>query len=204
VCPTVYPSVHTFACKCSLQWVIGLVPGLWLLWYHQYWILTMTRLLSVIFLSCVMEILQFWENRTGPISQSQPFLVDIDFGVGYLRALYLDLGGGRPSSPTGSLLSHQAECWLGYPLPPLAGGTVSLPALRAGSPAPMPPEPSLLYWPWGPSSKCFSMWGSWPALLLSHPWGWLISTFVIASSTVLAGWNKRPSLLTAGRAKRWN
>ena len=35
---------HFFACKCSLQWVIGLVWGLWLLLHYQYWILIRTPL----------------------------------------------------------------------------------------------------------------------------------------------------------------
>jgi hypothetical protein len=30
---------YIFTCKCSLQWVIGLVWGLWLLWHHSYLIL---------------------------------------------------------------------------------------------------------------------------------------------------------------------
>jgi hypothetical protein len=34
---SLYPLI--FTCKCSLQWVIGLVGDLWLLWHHQYWIL---------------------------------------------------------------------------------------------------------------------------------------------------------------------
>jgi hypothetical protein len=35
---------HFFACRCSLQTIIGLVPGLWLLLLYQYWILTGTPL----------------------------------------------------------------------------------------------------------------------------------------------------------------
>ena len=35
-------SPHFCACKCSLQWLIGLVGGLWLLLLYQYWNLTGT------------------------------------------------------------------------------------------------------------------------------------------------------------------
>ena len=30
----------SFICKCSFQWVVGLVQGLWLLVHHQHWVLT--------------------------------------------------------------------------------------------------------------------------------------------------------------------
>ena len=38
---------HFFACKCSLQWVISLVQGLWLLLHYQYQILTRTPLFAL-------------------------------------------------------------------------------------------------------------------------------------------------------------
>ena len=47
----IYPFVQSsFPYKWSLQWVVGLVQGLWLLVHHQYWTLTETslRLLRVI------------------------------------------------------------------------------------------------------------------------------------------------------------
>lgn len=45
-CQTVYPLVHTpfLANVRSLQWIIGLVQGLWLLLRYQYWNLTGTPL----------------------------------------------------------------------------------------------------------------------------------------------------------------
>jgi hypothetical protein len=43
VCHSVSYSIslcpHIFTCKCSFQWVIGLVVDLWLVWHHQNWII---------------------------------------------------------------------------------------------------------------------------------------------------------------------
>ena len=56
---------NSFPCKCSLQWVIGLVWGLWLLLQHQYGILS-----DILLLLCIIEILQHWICRAGPFIHS--------------------------------------------------------------------------------------------------------------------------------------
>jgi hypothetical protein len=51
----------------------------------------------------------------------------------------------------------------------------------------MPPEPAPLFCPvkaWGHSPKCCSLQGARPALLLSHPWGWLTCAFTLWASSV--------------------
>jgi hypothetical protein len=83
--------LHIFTCKRSLQWVTGLVLGLWLLWHHHYWNLTGTPpgypVVAVSWRSCSAGSL-------GPAITHAP-TDDIDFVVDQLRALDRDLSGSR-------------------------------------------------------------------------------------------------------------
>lgn len=74
--------LHIFTCKCSLQWVIGLVLGLWLLSHHQYWTLAripprypVAALCPGGWISCSFG------SACPPLSQAQQFLHEINIGV---------------------------------------------------------------------------------------------------------------------------
>ena len=56
---------HIFTCKCSLQWVIALVQGLWILLHDQSWIFPGFAF-RILLLSYVVEVPSFWICRTGP------------------------------------------------------------------------------------------------------------------------------------------
>ena len=96
VCHSVSHSIslcpHIFTCKCSLQWVIGLVWGLWLLLHYQSWILTKSPLGYPAVALCHEDPaaldLQDWSLHT-----LQQFIDRVDVGVGQLKALNLGLGG---------------------------------------------------------------------------------------------------------------
>lgn len=81
----------------SLQWVIGLVWVLWLLWHHQYWIL----IRAVAWRSCNFRsagLALLWLTD------------DIDLGVSQLRALDLGQGGSRAAQGNSSpYLYHQGK-----------------------------------------------------------------------------------------------
>ena len=86
---------HIFICKCSLQWVMDLVQGLWLLLHHPYWVLT-GLLSDLLLLPCAMQILQPWIYGTS--SSQMRWYVEL----GQPKALDLGLGHswvGQPSSP---------------------------------------------------------------------------------------------------------
>jgi hypothetical protein len=81
---------HIFPCKCLLQWVTGLVRGLWLLLHYQYWI--PTSLLSDILLLWVMEILRLWRCRTSFFTQC---IDGVDNGMGPTQSPGSGLGWYR-------------------------------------------------------------------------------------------------------------
>ena len=66
----VYLTIYLLStlCKYSLQWIIDLVWGLWLLLYYQYWILTWTPHTYPV--CCIMEIMQLWICMTGSFNGS--------------------------------------------------------------------------------------------------------------------------------------
>lgn len=70
-----------FSYKCSLQWLFGLVWGLWLLLYYQYWILTKTPLGDPVAI----------DPKDWPVHIFPHFRDGIEFPVGQLRALDLAL-----------------------------------------------------------------------------------------------------------------
>jgi hypothetical protein len=104
VCHSVSHSIflcpHIVTCKYSLQWVTGLVQGLWLLWHHQYWIFTGTPPRYLVFL-CHGDSAALGQQGW-PFHMSQPFT---ELGVVHLRALDLGLCGSRVGQPTCSPLS---------------------------------------------------------------------------------------------------
>lgn len=53
---------HSFTCKRSLQWVLSLVQGLWLL-LHQYWTLSEPPLCSPA-AAPLVEILRLWKHES--------------------------------------------------------------------------------------------------------------------------------------------
>jgi hypothetical protein len=113
---------HIFSCKCSLQWVIGLVQGIWLLPHHQYWIIAGT-------LPCYPV-----SRRACSFLSAGLVLSDIPivhrwcrFWVGQLKALDLGLSDSWAGQPTQraqlsytltTRVSSPALPWLVYPMPP--------------------------------------------------------------------------------------
>jgi hypothetical protein len=90
VCHSVSHSIplchNIFTCKCSLQWVIGLVQGLWLLWYHQYHILPRTPPSPPVVAVCHGDLAAL-EQQDCPFYTAQQFADNVDLGVGQLKAL---------------------------------------------------------------------------------------------------------------------
>jgi hypothetical protein len=74
--------------------------GLWLLWHHQYWILTGT--------SPSYPVVSLCHGHPGvldwPFHVLQEFTDDVDFGVGQLKALGLGLRDSWEGQSTGSSL----------------------------------------------------------------------------------------------------
>jgi hypothetical protein len=65
---------HIFTCRCSLQWVIGLVWDLWRL-LHQYWILARTPL------RCPVVALCHGDLQGLPLHTYQQFMDGIDTNI---------------------------------------------------------------------------------------------------------------------------
>lgn len=95
MCHSVYQSIphhpHIFACKCSLQFIIGLVWGLLILLHSHFWILTGTPPVYSV-LPFVMAILQLWICSISPFSVSSKFVDGEDVRVGKVKAMNLGLG----------------------------------------------------------------------------------------------------------------
>jgi hypothetical protein len=62
-------------------------------------------LLGILLFPCAMEILLLWFSGTGTCEKSQPFAIDVDFGVGQLRDLQLGLGDNVACQGSNSPLS---------------------------------------------------------------------------------------------------
>lgn len=78
--------------QCSLQWVISLFGGLWLLLHYLYWIFTGTSLGYPVIGLCHRDPttlnMQNWSLHT-----FQPFIDGIIIGLGQLKALNLGMCG---------------------------------------------------------------------------------------------------------------
>jgi hypothetical protein len=145
VCRSLCVSQHTLESIHLHLWMFtamsGLVEGLWLLWHHQYWILTRTPPSS-------------FGSAGLPLSHAQQFTDDIDLGVGQLKALVWARVGVNLASPLAlTYLHHQLQ--LSHPVLPLAGGRVRSPTLMAWVPAHL--HPHLL------CRVHFPKWPSWQA-----------------------------------------
>jgi hypothetical protein len=136
--------------QCSLQWVIGLIWDLWLLWHHQYQVLIRTPLGYPLVALCHGDPAAL-EQQAWPFHMPQTFADDIDFGVGKFRALDLCLSGSWASQPASSpypnhhgspalnQLRHSMLPW------PSARGRVRSSALMTSGPA----LPSAVACVWG-------------------------------------------------------
>jgi hypothetical protein len=102
---------NSFTCKCSLQWVTGLVQGLWLLLHYQYWIFTGTPLGYPAVALCHGDPAAF-VLQDQPLHVLEQFIHGVDVGVGQPKPLDLGLGGswvGQPSSC--SVLHHLGQLY---------------------------------------------------------------------------------------------
>jgi len=89
-----------FACKCSLQWVIDLAGGLWLLLHYQFGFLTRTPLRYPIVAPHHGDSAAL-DPQIQPLNVRQQFIDGIDVEVGQLKSLYLglsDIWTGQPAS----------------------------------------------------------------------------------------------------------
>jgi hypothetical protein len=88
-CSSVFHTIplcpHFFTCKCSLQGVIGLVCGLWLLLHHQYWFLTRTPLRYSVVALCHGDLAAL-DLQGQTLHALQKFTDRIDVRVGQLKA----------------------------------------------------------------------------------------------------------------------
>lgn len=94
-----YLSVHTFSLA-NVQWVIGLVLDLWLLW-HQYWILTRTSSCYPVVFLCHGDPVAL-DQHTSPFMSSSSSQMIETLGWANSKALDLSLCGSWGSQPTGS------------------------------------------------------------------------------------------------------
>lgn len=84
---------HISTCKCSFRRVIGLVQGLLLVLYYQYWILTGAPLGN--------PVVSLWPGDSSALDLQdclhalQPFIDRVDVGKGQLKTLDLGLRGSR-------------------------------------------------------------------------------------------------------------
>jgi hypothetical protein len=100
---------HILTCKNSLQWVIGLIGALWVLWHHQYWVLTGTPPSYPVVALCHGDPAAL-EQQDWPFHVLQRSTDDVGSEVGLLKALDLDLGCSWPGEPAGSLNQyHQGK-----------------------------------------------------------------------------------------------
>lgn len=153
--------LHIFTYKCSLQWVVGLVWGPWLLEHYQYWMPTGSFLRYPVVALCHGDPAAFL-LQDQPLLTLQQFTGDADAGLGQLKAL----DGSRAGQPTCPLpdptrASSPTHCCV------LGAGPTALPRQGTG------------YYPkhydlrgagvvlLHPSHRSHSWWGSWPALLCS-------------------------------------
>jgi hypothetical protein len=113
VCHSVSHSIslglHIFTWEHSLQKGIALVRGLWLLWHHQYWILT--KLFPVILLLPCHGEPEALDLRDQHFHTPQQYTDDVDFEAGQLSSLDLGLCGSWAGWLVLSLpyLHHQGE-----------------------------------------------------------------------------------------------
>lgn len=90
---------HFFTFKCSSQWVIGLIPRLWLQLHHQYRLLTRTSLGYPVVALCHGDP-KALKLKSWLLHMPQHFTDGINVGVGQLTALDLGLGSSWASQPT--------------------------------------------------------------------------------------------------------
>jgi hypothetical protein len=129
VCPSVSHSLslcpHIFPCKYSFHWVISPAWDPWLLWDHQYCILTLTPPGYSTVALCHGNPVFLGQPHT-----PQPLADNMDLGVGQLKALDLGLGNSQ--------LHHQGKLSsTAVARPPTAtifSGRVSSPALMRSGP----------------------------------------------------------------------
>ena len=119
-------SIALFTCKCTLQCVIGLVWSLWLLWHHQYCIVTETPLwYSMAWMSC-----HFGTARPA-LSTPQQFRDDVGFWGGPTQspgsgpALQLSWSVCQLSFTHTTRASSAALLWVSHTMPLSAGHRVS-------------------------------------------------------------------------------
>ena len=134
VCHYVFHNIpmrlHSLICKCSLQWVIDLVGGLWLLLHYQYWIFSRTPWIShcctVSWRSCSFE------SAGLPFDILQHLIDGVDVGAGQLRALDPSLGSSWAAQPTSSP-THTPPGTSSPVLPQLAHPMIQPPSCWASS-----------------------------------------------------------------------
>lgn len=180
VCETVSHSMpfcsHSVTCKCSLQWVLGLVWGQ----DYQYWILGL--------LSDLLFYLCHWDSTALGL-QDQSFKElqkprdDVDVGVGQLKALDLGLGcswaGQTSSSPAPKLPGKFSSIALAYPMPISKGQSQLFCSHAPGGQLTHnhSSRNSFIMLPrWGAEPtlpKCCNWWGAGLALQLCRPQGQL-------------------------------
>ena len=103
---SIYPFVplslcpYIFTWACSLQWVIGLVWDLWLLW-HPQWFFPGTPPGYPVAALCHGDPTAL-DQQEWPFHMPQQFAEGINIGVGPLKDSNLSLGGKWAGQPTGS------------------------------------------------------------------------------------------------------
>ena len=101
--------LNIFTCKCSLQWVIGLVWGPWILLCHQFWIPTETPRYPV-----VMQCHEYSATlvlHDHLIYMFPQFIDGLDVGLDQLKTwIYVWMVAYLFSLTAGQTVSNQCQC----------------------------------------------------------------------------------------------